>query len=128
PELVNAWGMAFNDEGEIWVSAADKGVSTIYDADGMTLMPPVNIPFGNDVNGGAPTGVIYNVTEGDFVIPATNEKSEFIFATENGTIVAWSSGPTAVTVADRSSLDAVYKGLTLAKNGGANFLYATNFK
>lgn len=127
--LVNAWGLAFDDEGEAWVSAADKGMSTVYDADGVTLMPPVNIPFGGDAHGGAPTGIVYNGTS-DFVIAGTGETSEFIWATENGTINAWNdpSGSTSVIVADRSGSDAVYKGLTMAKNAGANYLYATNFK
>src|SRR5437868_14625268 len=44
--LVNAWGLAFNDEGEAWVSAAEVGFSTVYDANGQTLMNPVTIPFG----------------------------------------------------------------------------------
>ena len=30
--------------------------------------------------------------------------------------------------ADRSSAGAIYKGLAMAKNGGSNFLYATNFR
>src|SRR5439155_26883589 len=31
PRLVNAWGMSADDEGEIWVSAADAGLSFVYD-------------------------------------------------------------------------------------------------
>ncbi|HYV91857.1 MAG TPA: TIGR03118 family protein [Chitinophagales bacterium] len=129
PNLVNAWGMAFDDEGEIWVSSADKGLSTIYNDNGQTLMPPVNIPFGMNANGGAPTGIVYNATS-DFTILGTNEPSEFIWATENGTIAAWNdpAGSNAVIVANNSSSGAVYKGLTMGKNGGANYLYATNFK
>src|SRR5262245_37843880 len=46
PNLVNAWGMSFDDEGEIWVSAAETGVSVIYNANGETIEGPVNIPFG----------------------------------------------------------------------------------
>lgn len=126
PNLVNAWGLAFSDEGEAWVSAADKGVATIYDGNGVQLDPPVNIPFEGDPNGGAPTGAMYNATESSFFITAANEKSEFIYATENGTIVAAASG-NAYTVADRSSFDAVYKGLAIAKNGNSFFLYATDF-
>jgi uncharacterized protein (TIGR03118 family) len=123
---VNAWGLAFSDEGEIWVSSAEKGVATIYDADGVTIDPPVSIPFNNDPNGGNPTGSVYNSTK-TFIIPATNEKSEFIYVTENGTVVAAVEG-TSTTVADRSSVEAVYKGVAIAENGGSNFLYATNFK
>jgi uncharacterized protein (TIGR03118 family) len=119
PNLVNAWGLAISDEGEVWVSAADAGVATIYDGNGQMLEPAITIP------GGAPTGAIYNSTE-SFIIPSTNEKAEFIYATENGTIVGAASG-VAHTVADRSAEDAVYKGLTFAKINGQAYLYATDF-
>src|SRR5204863_3288034 len=39
----------------------------------------------------------------------------------------WSSGTSAIEVRDRSSFDAVYKGVAMATNNGANYLYATNF-
>ncbi len=125
--LVNAWGLAFDDEGEIWVSAAETGMSSIYDASGMTLIPSVTIP-GAAGETGNPTGVVYNTTS-SFVIPATGEVSEFIFATENGTIAAWASGPSAVKVVDRSAEGAVYKGITFAKTlSSGTHLYATDFK
>lgn len=124
--LVNAWGLAMSDEGEIWVSSADKGVATVYDADGATLEDPINIPFNGDPNGGNPTGAVYNPTA-SFFIPPIGEKSEFIYATENGTIVAAASG-NGYTVADRSSFDAVYKGLAIGKSNSGNYLYATDFK
>src|SRR5258706_4184229 len=43
-ELLNAWGMSASDEGEIWVSAADGGVSFVYNAVGDNLKNPINIP------------------------------------------------------------------------------------
>jgi len=127
--LVNAWGLAFDDEGEIWVSAAETGMASIYDAEGMTLMPSITIPGGGAaIAEGHPTGMVYNTTA-SFVLPESGEVAEFIFATENGTIAAWASGPSAVTVADRSSEGAVYKGVTFAKTlSSGNFLYATDFK
>jgi uncharacterized protein (TIGR03118 family) len=126
PNLVNAWGMAFGPTGGIWVSAADKGLSTIYDKNGNILRPPVSIPFGKDPNGGAPTGQVFNST-GTFIIPGTREVSKFIFATENGTIAAWASGNSAVTVADRSSSGVVYKGLAMGIYNDRWYLFATDF-
>jgi len=108
--LVNAWGLAFGPTGGVWVSAADKGLSTIYDKNGNTLRAPVAIPFNGDPNGASPTGQVFNPTTG-FVISSTGQTSHFIFATENGTIAAWASGNSAVTVADRSAAEAVYKGI-----------------
>ncbi|MCY7409197.1 MAG: TIGR03118 family protein [Chitinophagales bacterium] len=124
--LVNAWGLAMSDEGEIWVSSADKGVATVYDADGATIEDPINIPFQGDPNGGNPTGALYNSTL-EFIISNNGEKSEFIYATENGTIVAAASG-NSFTVADRSSFGEVYKGLAMGKSNGNNYLYATDFR
>jgi uncharacterized protein (TIGR03118 family) len=124
PNLVNAWGIAFGPTGGIWVSAAETNLSTIYGQEGTILRPPVHIPFGTE--GGNPTGQVFNPTT-SFVIPATGQVSKFIFVTENGTVAAWAGGNNAVTVADRSSAEAVYKGVALVNNNGEWFLYATDF-
>lgn len=126
--LLNAWGMSASDEGEIWVSAADGGVSFVYNQAGDNLMPPVSIPSHEANVPGNPTGNIYNETP-DFVIPGTNEPAEFIFASEDGTISAWNDpmGSSAVIVADRHN-SASYKGLAIANDGGNNYLYVTNFE
>lgn len=127
--LVNAWGIAAAPAGPIWISAAETGVSTVYDATGLTLRPPVAIPTPTDSFGGAPTGVIFNnTTDFAFLKGKVTTASRFIFATENGTLAAWGGGNTATIVADRSASDAVYKGLALAKDGGNNYLYATDFR
>jgi len=119
--LVNAWGMAVAPSGPIWVSANHAGVSTIYDNTGKTLRAPVTIPSATAGQPGAPTGQIFNSTT-DF------GGNKFIFAGEDGTIAAWSSGSAATIVANRSSSDAVYKGITMAAVGSDNFLYVANFK
>jgi uncharacterized protein (TIGR03118 family) len=125
--LNNAWGIAFGPTGAIWIASNHKGLSVVYDRNGNQLRPPVTIPFQGVPDGGSPTGTVYNNTTG-FVIPGNGETSKFIFSAEDGTITAWSSGNSAFTVADRSGSNAVYKGLALAHNGTANYLYATNFK
>ncbi|MEP6514223.1 MAG: hypothetical protein ABJA79_10155, partial [Parafilimonas sp.] len=88
PKLLNAWGMSASDEGEIWVSAADGGVSFVYDKTGAQTKSPVHIPSHDANTPGNPTGNLYNGTT-DFIIPGTNTPSEFIFASEDGTISAW---------------------------------------
>jgi uncharacterized protein (TIGR03118 family) len=125
--LKNAWGMAIVPSGPIWVSDNHTGMTTIYDATGKTLIPPITIPSADPKSPGAPTGQVYNYTP-DFIIPSSMNKSKFIFAGEDGTISAWNSGSAAVIVADRSSEEAVYKGLTIAQNNSANYLYVANFK
>jgi uncharacterized protein (TIGR03118 family) len=119
--LSNAWGLSASPTGIIWISANHKGVSTVYDNTGKTIRPPVTIPAAVAGQTGAPSGVIFNSTT-DF------GGAKFIFASEDGIVTAWSSGNSAVTVADRSSSNAVYKGLVMATDGGANFLYLTDFK
>lgn len=125
--LKNAWGIAIGSTGAFWVVANQTGLSTIYDRTGKELLAPVTIPFNGVPNGGSPTGVIFNSTT-DFVIPANQQVSKFIFVAEDGTVTAWSSGSSAITVANQSAGEAVYKGVAMAEDGGANFLYAANFK
>jgi uncharacterized protein (TIGR03118 family) len=124
--LTNAWGIAINPVGILWISSNGKGRSVVYDKNGVTKRPPVGISDHGLINGGNPSGVVFNSTA-DFIIPATKAKSKFIFAGESGKIYAWSSGDSTRIVADRSSSGAVYKGIEIANDGGANFLYATNF-
>ncbi len=120
--LKNPWGIAIGATGALWISANHTGSTTIYDRNGAQLLAAVTIP------GGAPTGVVYNSTASSFVIPSNSQKSKFIYAGEDGTVVAWSSGTAAITVADRSASNAVYKGIAMGTDGGADFLYLANFK
>ncbi|HEY4787025.1 MAG TPA: TIGR03118 family protein, partial [Bacteroidales bacterium] len=124
--LVNAWGIAINPNGIVWISSNGKGLSEVYDKNGVPKRAPVNIPSQGMLNGGVPSGAVFNKTT-DFVIPATMQASKFIFADEDGKLYAWSSGDTTHTVVDRSAWGAVYKGLEIASDGGANFIYATDF-
>jgi uncharacterized protein (TIGR03118 family) len=89
------------------------------------------------IEGGAPTGQVFNAdpSADHFVVhsptdPTTSAKATFIFATEHGTIDAWSPTvdvPTAHTVVDNGA-NAVYKGLAMATSGDATYLYAANFR
>ena len=116
--LVNAWGIAINPNGIFWINANGSDNSEVYDMNGVPKRPPVSVP--------TPSGIVFNGTS-DFIIPATNQVAKFIFASENGKIYAWASGDSARTVANRSSFKSVYKGIELASDGGANYLYATDF-
>lgn len=124
--LVNAWGIAINPNGIPWISSNGMGLSEVYDKNGVPKRAPVAISSMGMLNGGTPTGVVFNNTT-DFVIPATGQVSKFIFSGEDGKLYAWSSGDSTRTVANKSAWGAVYKGLALAKDGNANFLYATDF-
>jgi uncharacterized protein (TIGR03118 family) len=119
--LSNAWGIAAATAGPLWISSNHKGVSVVYDRTGQALRAPVTVPSVAAGQMGAPTGVIFNSTS-DF------GGNKFIFAGEDGTVAGWSSGNSAVIVADRSSSNAVYKGIAMANDGTANFIYLANFK
>ncbi|CAB3790053.1 TIGR03118 family protein [Pararobbsia alpina] len=128
--LKNAWGVAFNPQGFVWVADNATSVATLYDGNGVPQSLIVSIPNGS--SGPAnPTGIVFNGTT-EFTISQGGKSgvAAFIFSGEGGTITAWSptvSPTAAIVMFDDGSGGAVYKGLALASNGGANFLYATDF-
>ena len=127
PNLINGWGIAFAPaaSGPAWVSAADAGVSVIYNSStGATLRPPVSIPTNDAATGGAPTGQVFNSTTG-FKLSNGNP-ARFIFAGEDGVISAWNAGNAAEAAINNSN--ASYKGITIGMNGTTPYLYAANFK
>jgi uncharacterized protein (TIGR03118 family) len=117
PNLVNPWGLAFGPATPAWVADNGKDVSTLYSG-GVRRSIPVTLPLVVAIDGGAPTGTVFNPT-GAFKVNGAPAK--FIFDSEAGTVTAWNSGTEATTVA--TTPGAIYKGLTLA----GNLLYAANF-
>src|SRR5919197_1118381 len=115
PNLVNAWGLAAGPNTPWWVADNETEVSTLYSGDGSPIPLVVQVP-------GNPTGLVFNggprfvISDGTHSGPAL-----FLFATESGTIRGWNpavppppfSTQTFVG-ADRSNVDAIYKGLALA--------------
>lgn len=122
--LVNAWGVAFNPRGFVWVADNGTAKSTLYDGNGVPQSLVVATPAG-------PTGIVFNGTQ-DFKLSqnGVTAPSPFIFASESGSISAWSptvSPTTAVVVFDGSAGGSVYKGLAISTYGGASYLYAADF-
>ena len=123
--LVNPWGLATGPTTYFWVADNKTGVSTLYDGAGQIQSLVVTIPPApGEEPPSAPTGVIFNNTP-DFMVDGT--PAHFIFAGEEGTISAWTSGPQAVLKASSTS-ETYYKGLALASSGGKNYLYAADFR
>jgi uncharacterized protein (TIGR03118 family) len=128
--LKNAWGVAFNPKGFVWVADNATSVATLYDGNGVPQSLVVTIPPGTSGSAN-PTGIVFNGTT-DFSVTqgVKTGVAAFIFAGEGGTISAWAPAvaPTlAITTYDDGTGGAVYKGLALANNGSANFLYAADF-
>jgi len=126
PNVVNAWGIAHPLAGPFWISDNGTGKSSLFDGTGASAGPAVTIPAVGGGSTGRVTGQVFNATA-DFVIPASGPSS-FIFDSLDGSISAWYAGASAVTVANRAANGAVYTGLAMGSSGGANFLFAANFK
>jgi len=136
PNLRNAWGVAFNPQGFVWVANQVTGVATLYDGTGQPSPQPtpliVAVP-GPDGSQGAPTGIVFSGGM-DFVVSkgGVSGPARFIFATLQGTLAGWAPNvdvTNAVFVA-RDPPDtgpAVYTGLALGGNGTTHLLYAANF-
>jgi len=120
PNLVNPWGLTRSDTSPWWVADNGTGVSTLYSGTGAIVPLVVTIPVPpGGTPPAAPTGTIFNGSP-DFM------GDRFIFVTEDGTISGWSSGTSAILRVNQAG-SAIYKGVTIAQNNGANFLYAANF-
>jgi uncharacterized protein (TIGR03118 family) len=120
PHLTNAWGLVAGPMTPWWTSNNHTSTSTLYQGTGSILPLVVSVP-------GAPTGIVFNDGP-QFVlhVGVSSASAAFLFSTESGVISGWSPtvSPTeAVTVADRSGVGAIYKGLAIA----GNTLYATDF-
>ena len=73
--LVNAWGLALDPKtGFAWISSNGAGTAEVVDEDGR-FKKSVMLP-----DGSAPTGDVFNPTH-------SFKGDDFIFATENGTII-----------------------------------------
>ncbi|MFC0400036.1 TIGR03118 family protein [Paraburkholderia rhizosphaerae] len=132
PDLQNGWGVTFNPTATMWVSDNNAHKSSLFDGNGNVQSLVVSIPDGAAGPAG-PTGIIFNPTT-DFSITSNGATSNavFIWATDAGTIAAWSPKvlPTeAVTAFDDAVNNggANYKGITMVTIGGENRLYATDF-
>lgn len=129
-KIVNPWGILSGPEG-IWVAENGKGALSELNAAGVALTSLTVPGAGGSTNASPPTGLAWNKTS-DFVITngTKHAPSEFIFATEDGTVGGWSrrvNAKSPIVVFDNSSSGAVYKGIALAKGTNGNLIFAANF-
>jgi uncharacterized protein (TIGR03118 family) len=128
--LKNPWGLVFAPNAPAWIANNATQTSTLYDGTGTKLATVVNLPAG--INGAADaTGIVFNNTTGFTVSNGTTTAaSRFIFNGEGGTILGWSptvDATNAIIAYDDGAGGAIYKGLAIASDGTATFLYATDF-
>jgi uncharacterized protein (TIGR03118 family) len=127
-QLVNAWGLTRGVTTPWWISDNGAGVSTLYNGVGTKQSIVVTIPVppsGSPPS--APTGVIFNGTSTDFLLP-NGMAARFIFVTEDGVIAGWNGGSDAVIVKNHADDGAIYKGCTIAEWNGKHYLYVANFR
>jgi uncharacterized protein (TIGR03118 family) len=131
--LINPWGFAETPNGQFEIAANGSGDALHVNARGavlgkpVPLQPPLGSPPGTTTS---PNGTVLNTTS-DFVISDDGKSApaQFIFSTEDGTIVAFSpqvDRKQGLLVAQASD-GAVYKLLAEASNDMGNFLFATDF-
>jgi uncharacterized protein (TIGR03118 family) len=123
PDLVNAWGMSKFPTSPVWVSNNHSDTSTLYRGGsqatpGAVQKVPLTVSMAGD-----PTGQVANATTG---FKLDGLPARFIFATEQGTIIAWNG---VGTVAKQTAMvaNANFKGLAEGVSGGNSFLYAADF-
>ncbi len=138
PNLKNPWGVVFGSTTPVWVANNHMETSTLYDGNGkpQPATPPLVV---NTVPTGTvtfdPTGIVFSGSATDFMVSAAGKSgpARFIFTGEGGMIAGWSPAVdvkntvTMYPAAGADSGGAIYKGLAIAKNGTASFLYATDF-
>jgi uncharacterized protein (TIGR03118 family) len=125
PNLRNPWGMAFAPGGPVWTSDQVTNVATVYDGTGAPRALVVTTPP-------SPTGIVFNTVNnpaGPFQL-TPGQPAIFLFATLSGQIAGWNSSVnlTAAVTKFTATDGAVYTGLTRATFGGADFLYAADFR
>jgi uncharacterized protein (TIGR03118 family) len=112
PQLLNPWGISILPGQDLWIADNNSGTSTLYDSQGnknalvVTIPGATHNPNGN-CSPGCPTGTVSNGNGTYF------GGGSFIFDTEDGIIVNWTGGTSAVVAFDNSASGAVYKGLAL---------------
>lgn len=127
--LRNAWGLAASATSPWWIANNGSDSSILFNASTNTIQSlVVAIP------GGAPTGLVFNNSGGQFVVSsgAASAPATFLFASEAGIISGWNPGvppppPSTEAQIGVAVPDAIYKGLAIAGTGTSARLYATNF-
>jgi len=125
--LMNAWGLAFSSNGIAWVNSNGGHVSELYTAEGAIVRAPVKIPSPTDTVGGVPSGIVFSNGKG-FKL-SNGQGAAFLFVGEDGILSGWNGAAnTKALVIKNRSATSEYKGLALASSGGANYIYAANFR
>jgi uncharacterized protein (TIGR03118 family) len=131
-DLVNAWGLAFGPTTPAWVADNGHGVSTLYSgAVGNT--PVAKVPLTVSIPGGAPTGAVFNGSNG-FVVTsgASSGPARFLFSSEAGIVTGWNPAVPPPPPSTQAQIavtvpGAIFKGLAIADTATGPRIYASDF-
>jgi len=121
--LVNPWGLAADDENNLWVANNGTGVITVYDADGQPSDEYAPVDTGLDL-----TGAVFNDT-GAFSIAGGGDvaPAELVFATENGSLVGFTDKIRTLTAIPYAAPASAFTGVALGPIAGGARLFAADF-
>lgn len=127
--VVNAWGLAYQPNGPLWITDEYTGLSTAYGPDGHSAGIQVTIPTSPDdpLPPGCPTGIVANRWGGFMISENGNSGSAlFLFATLDGTISGWNPSVdpnNAVVVVNNWFLPAAYTAMDITHDASGTFIY-----
>lgn len=130
PKLVDPWGIAISPASAVWAANSGSNTGTLYDGTGVIQPLIVDVPAGIAGNAN-PTGIVFNNAGTDFDVSDQGRSAGalFIFAGAKGSVSGWNPSVIGTqAIAAHDSPTAVFKGVALANNGSANFIYATDFR
>ena len=132
--LVNPWGLVFAANAPVWISNNGTNTSSLYDGNGTNEPLLVALPANAGGTPFQPTGIVsFDPTNfpNDFVVTAAGKSgpSSFIYSGLGGQIAGWNGtvDSTHAISAYSANDKTCYRGLAIANNGTANFLYANDF-
>jgi uncharacterized protein (TIGR03118 family) len=129
PELVNPWGVALDDEGLLWIANNGTGKIGIVDRDGN---PSSGEYKDNQFDLGAGIDGIVRNTSSTLEIHENNDCAiaDFLVASETGQLFGINGDLDAnagVVFADRSAVDAIYKGVAIVDTDHETHVLAADF-
>jgi len=132
--LVNAWGLVFGANLPVWISNNVTNTASLYDGNGTNETLLVTLPKNTVGTAFQPTGIVsFDPTNfpNDFVVTEAGKSgpSSFIFSGLGGQIAGWNATVdlTHAISAYSANDKTCYRGLAIANNGTANYLYANDF-
>jgi uncharacterized protein (TIGR03118 family) len=124
--LLSPASLASSDASAFLIANNKSGSATFFSPRGAALNN-IRIPGSAESSlPSSPSAIIANKSGVGFDVDGRS--SQFIFATEDGTLAAWNGRDAATVVVDNSKNGAVYKSMALLNNKLGTYLLVANFR